>query len=136
MKLLSFFVRTGACAFAFTSCLHVHAQTVIPGTNSNGSSVNAITTAVPFLNISPNARSGAMGDVGVALSPDVNDTYWNPSKLAFLEEPTNLALSYSPWLRNLIPDINLAYLSFAKRTDERTTFGASLRYFNLGTIEL
>jgi len=136
MKLLSFFVRTGAFAFAFTACIDVHAQTVTPGTNSNGSSANAITTAVPFLSISPNARSGAMGDVGVALSPEVNDTYWNPSKLAFLEEPTSLSLSYSPWLRNLIPDINLAYLSFAKRTDERTTFGASLRYFNLGTIEL
>jgi hypothetical protein len=77
-----------------------------------------------------------MGDAGVALSPDVNDTYWNPSKLAFLDDPNSFSLSYSPWLRNLIPDINLAYLSYAHRSDERTTIGASLRYFNLGKIEL
>lgn len=115
---------------AFAGYLSASAQ------NTNGSSANAITTAVPFLTISPNARSGAMGDAGVALSPEINDTYWNPSKLAFLEEPTSVSLSYSPWLRNLIPDINLAYLSFAHRTDERTVIGASLRYFNLGKIEL
>ncbi|MBW4890238.1 type IX secretion system outer membrane channel protein PorV [Mucilaginibacter sp. HMF5004] len=136
MKILNLFIKTGTCALAFITYLNANGQTVTPGTNSNGSSTNAITTAVPFLTISPNARSGGMGDAGVALAPEVNDSYWNPSKLAFLEEPTSLSLSYSPWLRNLIPDINLAYLSFAKRTDERTTIGASLRYFNLGTIEL
>jgi hypothetical protein len=130
MKLSGLFVKIGTFVLAFAGCLNASAQ------NTNGSSANAITTAVPFLTISPNARSGAMGDAGVALSPDVNDTYWNPSKLAFLDEPTNMSLSYSPWLRNLIPDINLAYLSFAHRTDERTTLGASLRYFNLGKIEL
>ncbi len=137
MKLLPLFAKTCTGLFVISALfIPANAQTVTPGTNSNGSSANAITTAVPFLTISPNARSGAMGDAGVALSPEVNDTYWNPSKLAFLEEPTSLSLSYSPWLRNLIPDINLAYLSFAHRTDERTTVGASLRYFNLGTIEL
>lgn len=130
------FIRACVCLSAFLVCFNTRAQTVIPGTNSNGSSANAITTAVPFLTISPNARSGAMGDAGVALAPEVNDTYWNPSKLVYLDEPTNFSLSYSPWLRNLIPDINLAYLSFSQKLDERNTIGASLRYFNLGKIEL
>jgi hypothetical protein len=105
-------------------------------TNTNGSSSNAIVTGVPFLSISPDSRSGAMGDAGVALSPDVNANYWNPSKLAFIEGDDNISLSYSPWLRRLVPDVDLAYLSFAHRLDERNTLGASMRYFNLGAIEL
>ncbi|RYD85407.1 MAG: type IX secretion system outer membrane channel protein PorV, partial [Sphingobacteriales bacterium] len=104
--------------------------------NLNGSSITAISTEVPFLNISPDSRSGAMGEAGVALSPDVNANFWNPSKLAFIEETTALSLSYSPWLRRIVPDVNLAYLSFAHKLDERNTFGASLRYFNMGAIAL
>lgn len=108
----------------------------VGATTTNGSTANAIPTAVPFLTVSPDSRSGAMGDAGVALSPDDNANYWNPSKLAFIENNTSLSLSYSPWLRHLLPDVNLTYLSFAKKLDERNAFGASLRYFNLGTIEL
>ncbi|MBD1365787.1 type IX secretion system outer membrane channel protein PorV [Mucilaginibacter sp. ZT4R22] len=104
-------------------------------TSTNGS-VNAISTAVPFLNITPDSRSGAMGDAGVALSPDVNANYWNPAKLAFLENNNDISLSYSPWLRHLVPDVSLAYLSYAHKLDDRNTFGASLRYFNLGSIQL
>ena len=104
-------------------------------TSTNGS-VNAISTAVPFLNITPDSRSGAMGDAGVALSPDVNANYWNPAKLAFLENDNDISLSYSPWLRHLVPDVSLAYLSYAHKLDDRNTFGASLRYFNLGSIQL
>ena len=108
------------------------------GSNTNGSnSANAIPTAVPFLNISPDSRSGAMGEAGAATSPDVNDNYWNPSKLAFLDTAGNsLSLSYSPWLRHLVPDVSLSYLSFAHKLDNRNTLGASLRYFNLGSIQL
>lgn len=105
-------------------------------TSSNGSTTNAISTAVPFLNITPDSRSGAMGDAGVALSPDVNANYWNPAKLAFLENNNDISLSYSPWLRHLVPDVSLAYLSYAHKIDDRNTFGASLRYFNLGSIQL
>ncbi|WP_295770482.1 type IX secretion system outer membrane channel protein PorV [uncultured Mucilaginibacter sp.] len=105
-------------------------------TNSKGSSVNGINTAVPFLTIAPDSRSGAMGDAGVALSPDANANYWNPSKLAFIDDKDNLALSYSPWLRRLISDVNLAYLSYAHQLDSRNTIGLSLRYFNLGKIQL
>lgn len=113
------------------------AQVVGPtGTNTNGTSADAPRAGAPFLTISPDSRSGAMGDAGVALSPDVNATFWNPAKLAFIEGENNLALSYSPWLRRLVPDVSLAYLSYARKLDDRNTLGASLRYFNLGTIDL
>jgi len=103
---------------------------------AQSSSSNVITTPVDFLNISPDARSGAMGDAGVALSPDVNSQYWNASKLVWLDEPTNFSLSYSPWLRNIVSDVSLANLNFAHKLDDRNTIGASLRYFNLGTLYL
>ena len=102
--------------------------------NANGSNSNAITTAVPFLTIGPDARSGGMGEAGVALSPDANAAFWNPSKLAFVEDNTSASLSYSPWMRRVFPDVDLAYMSFMHRLDDRNTIGASLRYFNLGTV--
>lgn len=106
-------------------------------TSTNGSNYStAIPTAVPFLNITPDSRSGAMGDAGVAITPDVNANYWNPSKLAYLESDDNVSLSYSPWLRQLVPDISLSFLSYAHKLDERNTLGASLRYFNYGSIQL
>jgi hypothetical protein len=78
-----------------------------------------------------------MGDAGVALSPDVNANYWNPSKLAFLDTSSNaIGLSYSPWLRHLVPDVSISYLSFAHNIDKRNAIGMSLRYFNLGSIQL
>jgi hypothetical protein len=105
-------------------------------TNTNGSNSSAIPTAVPFLLISPDSRSGGIGEAGVAISPDVNANYWNPSKLAFLEGTDNVAASYSPWLRSLVPDVSLSYLAYAHKLDERNTIGASIRYFNLGSINL
>lgn len=96
-----------------------------------------IVTGVPFLLIAPDARSGSMGDVGVAISPDANSIHWNPAKLAFMEDRTGVSLSYSPWLQNLgVPDINLAYLSGYHKLDDRNTIGGSLRYFSLGNINL
>lgn len=103
--------------------------------STNGSNANAISTAVPFLTISPDSRSGAIGDAGVALSPDANSNYWNPSKLAFIEDPDAVSLSYSPWLRNLVPDISLAYLSYAHKLDDRNSIGLSMRYFTIGSIQ-
>ena len=93
-----------------------------------------ITTAVPFLSISPDSRAGGMGDVGVSTTPDANSIHWNPAKLAFLDEGQALSLSYTPWLSNLVPDINLAYLSFYKTLGKRQTIAGSLRYFSLGDI--
>ena len=109
----------------------------VNGTTTNGSSATgALQTAVPFLTVSPDARSGALGDAGVALSSDKNANFWNPAKLAYLNSGDQLSLSYSPWLRRLVPDINLAYLSYAHKLDDRNAFGLSLKYFNLGKIQL
>jgi len=114
-------------------CLETNAQTNF---NTNGSSNTAVPIAVPFLTISPDARSGAMGDAGVAISPDANAIYWNAAKLQFLQDNSSFNLSYSPWLRRLVSDINLAYLSYAKKLDDRNSIGFSVRYFNLGKIDL
>ena len=96
--------------------------------------LNAIQTAVPFLTIAPDSRAGAMGDAGVATSPDINSQHWNPAKYAFIEGSGGFSLSYSPWLRNLVSDINLAYLAGYYRIDKRQTVSASLLYFSLGNI--
>ncbi|WP_442795754.1 type IX secretion system outer membrane channel protein PorV [Pelobium manganitolerans] len=110
---------------------NVQAQEVV----TDGRQENAITTAVPFLLITPDARAGAMGDVGAATSPDVNVTHFNPAKLAFLKDPYGFGVSYSPWLPKLVPDINLAYLNGFYKIDDRNTIGGSLRYFSLGNIQ-
>lgn len=96
---------------------------------------NTITTGVPFLTIAPDSRAGAMGDVGVATSADANSQHWNAAKYAFAESEMGIALSYTPWLRNLVSDINLAYLVGYKRLDDKQTMSASLRYFTLGDIQ-
>jgi hypothetical protein len=96
--------------------------------------LNTITTAVPFLLIAPDSRAGALGDAGVALSPDANSMHWNPAKMAFGDDEYEIALSYSPWLRALVPDMNLAYLSGYKRMNDKQAFGAALRFFTLGNI--
>jgi hypothetical protein len=126
----------GLFSFAMLCSVKLYAQVVQPGTQTNGSLSNNINTAVPFLLIIPDARTGSMGDAGVATQPDVNTLGNNPSKLAFLDKPYGFSLSYSPWLKNLVPDINLAYLSGFYKLDDRSTLGSSLRYFSLGQIQL
>lgn len=98
------------------------------------SGANVITSAVPFLTIAPDSRAAGMGDIGAATTPDVNSQHWNPAKYAFIEGDMGVALSYSPWLRQLVNDINLAYLVGYKRLDEFQVLSASLRYFSLGDI--
>ncbi|SFN95691.1 hypothetical protein SAMN05428949_3964 [Chitinophaga sp. YR627] len=95
---------------------------------------NTINTAVPFLRISPDARAGAMGDAGVATSPDANSMYWNLSKVAFAKSRSNISVTYTPWLKELVNDVFLANLSGYYQLDEMQTVSASLRYFSLGTI--
>src|SRR5665647_499533 len=97
---------------------------------------NPISTAVPFLTITPDSRHGGMGDVGVATSPDANSQYLNPSKYAFTEGKFGFSLSYTPWLRELVNDINLAYLSGYYRIDDMQVIGSSLRFFSMGDITL
>lgn len=105
-------------------------------TQSDGKRSNTLQTAAPFLLITPDARSGAMGDVGVAISADANSLHWNPAKMAFLDKPTGFSASYTPWLRNLVPDVDLGYLSIYHRLDSRNTIGGALRYFSYGSIQL
>jgi len=93
-----------------------------------------ITTAVPFMMIAPDARAGAMGEAGVATEPDANSMHWNPAKYAFIEKDFGFGVSYTPWLRRLVNDINLAYLSGFGRIDDMSTVAATLRYFSLGDI--
>lgn len=123
-------------SFAVLSGKSLQAQVVQPGTQTNGSQANNIRTAVPFLLITPDARSGSMGDAGVAIQPDANAMSINPAKLAFLEMPYGFAASYSPWLKSLVPDINLAYLSGFYKLNDQSNLGASMRYFSLGQIQL
>ncbi len=103
------------------------------GGQNSGESV--ITTAVPFLMIGPDGRAGGMGDGGVATSPDANSMHWNSAKYAFIKDQNGFSISYTPWLRNLVNDINLAYVSFYHRLDDKQTVAASLRYFSLGEIQ-
>ncbi|MGM0478990.1 MAG: type IX secretion system outer membrane channel protein PorV [Bacteroidota bacterium] len=103
-------------------------------TNPSDLQLNTITTAVPFLQITPDSRSGAMGDIGTALSPTANSLFWNTSMLSFTEEKSEVSLSYSPWLQNISNDINLSHLGGYARLNDRNVIGASLRYFSLGEI--
>ncbi len=98
--------------------------------------VNSLITAVPFLRIVPDARSAAMGDVGLAITPDPNAMHFNASKLAFAKEDMAASVTYSPWLRALgLTDVYLAYLSGYKKIGDLQAVGASLRYFSMGFIE-
>lgn len=97
--------------------------------------LNTITTAVPFLQITPDSRSGAMGDVGTALSPTSASLFWNTSMLSFSKESSEVSLSYSPWLQNLSTGISMAYLSGYYKVDDRNAVGMSFRYFSLGNIQ-
>ena len=96
--------------------------------------LNTITTAVPFLLISPDSKAGAMGDVGVATAPDANSIHWNPAKLAFVDDDMGFSMSYVPWLRALVPDINLSYLAGYRKLNDNEAIGIELRYFSLGDI--
>lgn len=98
-------------------------------------SPNVITTAVPFVSISPDARGGAMGDCGVASHPDVYSMHYNPAKYVYLQDKFAAGLGYSPWLRNLVSDMNLAYLALAYKINDRSAVAATLRYFSCGDIK-
>lgn len=96
---------------------------------------NPVVTALPFLSIIPDARGGAMGDAGLATSPDASSIYYNPSKLAFVQKDAEITATYTPWLRNLgLTDVYVAYLSGYKKIDDLSAFGFNLGYFSLGQI--
>jgi hypothetical protein len=102
---------------------------------SSSGELNAIQTVVPFLIIAPDSRAGAMGDAGVATTPDVYSMHWNPAKFAFIDGKAGVGISYAPWLRNLVPDINIAYLTGYKRIDKKQVLSGSLIYSSLGDVQ-
>ena len=77
-----------------------------------------------------------MGDAGVATTPDLYSMHWNPAKLSFLEGSSGGSLSYAPWLKNLVPDINFTYLTYYKKLADQGVLAGSVRYFSLGDIQL
>ena len=93
-----------------------------------------ITTAVPFLTITPDSRAAAMGDAGVATSPDANSAYWNAGKLAFIDKGYGGSASYTPWLGKIINDMSVFYLSGFYKINHEQTVGVSMKYFNMGYI--
>ncbi len=113
--------------------MHINSQNPTLG-QEYLSNYNVIQTPVPFLNIAPDSRAGAMGDLGAATSPDLNSLHWNASKYAFLEDNMGISTTYSPWLKNLAPDIKLLYLTGFKRIDKQQVVAFGLRYFTLGSI--
>jgi hypothetical protein len=106
---------------------HLFAQT---------SSINVVTSAVPFLRISPDARAGGMGDLGVATSPDANSQFYNVAKYALANKPSGIGATYTPWLKDLgLNDVYLASLAGYYQLDETQAISTSLRYFSLGNIQ-
>ena len=126
-------VFTIVCSLLLTT--KIYAQGGLQSKESLLGQRNVITTAAPFLLISPDSRSAAMGDLGAATSADANSIHWNASKLAFIEGDGGMAISAAPWLRQLVPDIWFYYMSGYKKIDDKSTIGMSLRYFTLGNIQ-
>ncbi|MFM7667922.1 MAG: type IX secretion system outer membrane channel protein PorV [Bacteroidota bacterium] len=104
------------------------------GATSGDLQLNTITTALPFMAITPDSRAGGMGDAGTALSPTSTSVYWNTSMISFAKEKSELSLSYTPWLRQLTNDIHLSYLAFYYKVNRLHSVGGALRFFSLGEI--
>jgi hypothetical protein len=102
----------------------------------NANTLNVTTTAVPFLRISPDARAGGMGDLGIATSPDAASSFYNQAKLPFAKKDLGLALTYTPWLKDLgLNDVYLLGFSGYKKLDDQSALSGSIRYFSLGNIQ-
>jgi len=121
----TFFKLIALAGFSFSLVTGIKAQT----------NPQVVTTAVPFLRISPDARAGGMGDLGVATSPDASSGFWNIGKVAFNESNAGVAATYTPWLQKLVNDVYLASLSGYYKLDETQALNVGLRYFSLGDIQ-
>lgn len=124
--------KIGIClALCALVSLKMNAQTQVDTRDLGG-----ITTAVPFLLIVPDARAGGMGDIGVGTSADAFSLFHNPSKMTFSDRQVKAGITYSPWLRNLTDDIFTGTLTYMNRLGENSAWGADLKYFSLGQIDL
>ena len=103
-------------------------------TGINNDLPRVINTAVPFLLISPDARSAGMGDIGAATKADATAIFWNPGKLTFAQEEVGLNLSYTPWLSRIVPDMSISNISTYYKLNKQQTVGLELRYFDLGDV--
>ena len=119
-------LRMAAC-FALIFSGVANAQT--------GDKINVVTTAVPFLRISPDARSGGMGDLSLATAPDASSSYFNLGKVPFNTSPGGINITYTPWLKKLVNDVYLASAAGYYKFDEMQAISGSLRYFSLGSIQ-
>lgn len=97
--------------------------------------INVVTTAVPFLRVSPDARASGMGDIGVATSPDASANFWNMGKVAFNESKGGIVATYTPWLKDIVNDVYLASLAGYYKLDDNQALSLGLRYFSLGDIQ-
>lgn len=127
--------------YLLTCCLLIASVNITFAQNSGviagqDTSRRVITTAVPFLLITPDARSGAMGDAGGAISPDANSIHWNNAKLAFIESDIGFSINYTPWLNKIVNDMYIFYGSGYYKIDDNQAIGLSLRWFDLGEIQL
>ncbi|MCE2893083.1 MAG: PorV/PorQ family protein, partial [Flammeovirgaceae bacterium] len=115
-----------------TTQTQVQGQGTLVGQDPNNKN---ITTAVPFLIITPDSRAAGMGDVGVATSPDAASAYWNAGKLAFIDKGYGGSLSYTPWLGKIINDMRIVHLTGFYKINREEAVAASMKYFDLGEIE-
>lgn len=117
---------------AFTAMLFLAGRSM-----AQADSINIVSTAVPFLRISPDARAGGMGDLAIATSPDANAPFWNLAKVPFAKKRSAVAVNYTPWLKDLgLNDVYLASLAGYYKLDDQQAISTSLRYFSLGNIQL
>lgn len=123
LSLVALFI--GSTAFS-------QAPTLVSGQLNSG---RIPTPTMLFMNVSPDARSAAMGDAGVAISSDVNSIYWNPAKLAVSDKDLGFSISYTPWLRNLVNDMALYSVAGFKKTAKGQAFGFSINYFDQGLFQ-
>src|SRR5687767_3458023 len=124
-------MRAIAFRFFLSSLVLVSAASVARAQDT----INVVTTAVPFLRISPDARAGGMGDLAIATNPDASSSFYNLGKVPFNPNNGGINITYTPWLKNIANDVYLAALSGFYKIDEFQALSASLRYFSLGQIQ-
>ena len=121
-------------AFRLAAAVTLLITGIVPSANAQ-QKLNVVTTAVPFLRISPDARAGGMGDLAIATSPDAASSYFNIGKVPFNTSKGGVNLTYTPWLKKLVNDVYLASVSGFYKLDDNQAISASLRYFSLGSIQ-